>query len=246
MKVDISKILWKSHILIIDYNTLHYTSFDTFRMMLLNAPLAKVLRPEYRSFFRMSIDEQLKFFFMHQTHRDLYQLFTVDAQKEFPMNMYDLLDTYHTFPAHIYTDTDLNRLMRTALQHNTIETVSILRHPSDMSPLHVPDDCKIYRTKGLFNATAISKFIENYHVNAVILDSVDLAMEISEQTERCVFLIGTYQYNFDFDTEQDLRFMRHMDNMNRYEWKKHHEYGRFDPILKLYLPDNKEESTDGR
>lgn len=233
MNTDIPKILWKTHILVIDYNTFHYTSLDVFRTILLNREFADALLPEYRSFFRMRFPQQAKFFFENQTNRDLYQLFSLHAQKQFPMDMYDLIDRYQTFSSRVYTDTDLNTYLHAALQSNTIDKISILRHPDDTTPLNVPGSCRIFRTKGLFNAEIISSFINSNHINAVILDSVDLALEISEKTENVTFLFGTYRYNFEYDHTNGLRYLKRMNDMTTMEIQQKHEYGRFDPIRAL-------------
>lgn len=234
MKVDISKIQWKSHILIIDYNTFHYTSFDVFRAILLNREFARNLLPEYKTFFRMDYTHQMKFFLEHQTERDLYHLFSTNPPKSFPYDMYDLLDAYYTFDGSVITNTDLNTYIGAALESKTIGDISILRHPNDNSKLNVPKGCKVFRTKGLFNADSITKFIEYHRVDAVILDSVDLAIDISENTENTTFIFGSYQYNFFFDQKNQLRFLKRMDDMNRLEYKRHHQYGRFDPIRALH------------
>ena len=234
MRVDISKIQWKSHILIIDYNTFHYTSFDVFRAILLNRDFAKSLLPEYKAFFRMDYMQQVKFFFENQMERDLYHLFSKFPQKKFPYDIYDLLDVYYGFDGSVTTNTDLNTYMGAALGSKTIGDISILRHPDDKSELYVPDDCKIFRTKGLFNTDSIVSFIEHHRVDAVILDSVDLAIDISENTENTTFIFGSYQYNYFFDQKNRLRFLKRMDDMNRLEYNKHHQYGKFDPIRALH------------
>lgn len=142
--------------------------------------------------------------------------------------MYELISAYYSYPASRFTDTDLNSFLRQALETSMISRIFVLRHKLDQSQINVPDDAKVLRTEGMFQAEAIAKLIDENHIDSVILDSVELAMDISAYTSNVSFIFGTYAYNFTTDAE--VNTLKRIDEMTKNEFSRGHEYGLFDPV----------------
>lgn len=241
------KMMDKGRVLVIDYNTLHYTSFDIFRILLLDKDFYKALIPEFRPFLRMKKFDQVDFMYRNQKHTDLYEMFSDIQHREYPYDMCELLERYHKFPAKHYTTTDLGQLLTVGLSSPMISKVGVLRFSGDQSKLNLPETCSTYKTENLFDPEAIANFVNSNHFNTVILDSIDLAVEIAKRTENVTFIFGSYAYNYDYGTldNSPFRSLRRLDETIELEFDKKHEFGRFDPFRSLLTARN-EEKQDGK
>lgn len=240
MDQDFSSIYKKrmmepARILIIDYNTFYYQSFDLFRMLLMNRDWFHRIHPKLREFPLKREFDQLDMFINAQTDRNIFQLFQDGDAKKFPEDINEMLDIFYQYDARKCTETDLGSGLQIALQSKQLDEVYVLRHHTNPIKLKLGSNIKEFRTPNLFDLKSIVNFIETHRINSVILDSLEFALDIAEHTKEMSFLFGTYRYNFDQLTSTNHIIYKNLKKMNDLEITRGHEYGRFEPFSQIQI-----------
>lgn len=240
MDQDFSSIYKKrmmepARILIIDYNTFYYQSFDLFRMLLMNRDWFHRIHPKLREFPLKREFDQLDMFINAQTDRNIFQLFQDGDAKKFPEDINAMLDIFYQYDARKCTETDLGSGLQIALQSKQLDEVYVLRHHTNPIKLNLGSNIKEFRTPNLFDLKSIVNFIETHRINSVILDSLEFALDIAEHTKEMSFLFGTYRYNFDQLTSTNHIIYKNLKKMNDLEITRGHEYGRFEPFSQIQI-----------
>lgn len=240
MDQDFSSIYKKrmmepARILIIDYNTFYYQSFDLFRMLLMNRDWFHRIHPKLREFPLKREFDQLDMFINAQTDRNIFQLFQDGDAKKFPEDINEMLDIFYQYDARKCTETDLGSGLQIALQSKQLDEVYVLRHHTNPIKLNLGSNIKEFRTPNLFDLKSIVNFIETHRINSVILDSLEFALDIAEHTKEMSFLFGTYRYNFDQLTSTNHIIYKNLKKMNDLEITRGHEYGRFEPFSQIQI-----------
>lgn len=240
MDQDFSSIYKKrmmepARILIIDYNTFYYQSFDLFRMLLMNRDWFHRIHPKLREFPLKREFDQLDMFINAQTDRNIFQLFQDGDTKKFPEDINAMLDVFYQYDARKCTETDLGNGLQIALQSKQLDEVYVLRHHTNPIKLNLGSNIKEFRTPNLFDLKSIVNFIEAHRINSVILDSLEFALDIAEHTKEMSFLFGTYRYNFDQLTSTNHIIYKNLKKMNDLEITRGHEYGRFEPFSQIQI-----------
>ena len=240
MDQDFSSIYKKrmmepARILIIDYNTFYYQSFDLFRMLLMNRDWFHRIHPKLREFPLKREFDQLDMFINAQTDRNIFQLFQDGDTKKFPEDINEVLDIFYQYDARKCTETDLGSGLQIALQSKQLDEVYVLRHHTNPIKLNLGSNIKEFRTPNLFDLKSIVNFIEAHRINSVILDSLEFALDIAEHTKEMSFLFGTYRYNFDQLTSTNHIIYKNLKKMNDLEITRGHEYGRFEPFSQIQI-----------
>lgn len=224
-----------ARILIIDYNTFYYQSFDLFRMLLMNRDWFHRIHPKLREFPLKREFDQLDMFINAQTDRNIFQLFQDGDTKKFPEDINAMLDVFYQYDARKCTETDLGNGLQIALQSKQLDEVYVLRHHTNPIKLNLGSNIKEFRTPNLFDLKSIVNFIEAHRINSVILDSLEFALDIAEHTKEMSFLFGTYRYNFDQLTSTNHIIYKNLKKMNDLEITRGHEYGRFEPFSQIQI-----------
>ena len=224
-----------ARILIIDYNTFYYQSFDLFRMLLMNRDWFHRIHPKLREFPLKREFDQLDMFINAQTDRNIFQLFQDGDTKKFPEDINEVLDIFYQYDARKCTETDLGSGLQIALQSKQLDEVYVLRHHTNPIKLNLGSNIKEFRTPNLFDLKSIVNFIEAHRINSVILDSLEFALDIAEHTKEMSFLFGTYRYNFDQLTSTNHIIYKNLKKMNDLEITRGHEYGRFEPFSQIQI-----------
>lgn len=229
------RMMEPARILIIDYNTFYYQSFDIFRMLLMNREWFHQIHPKLREFPLKREFDQLDMFINAQTDRNIFQLFQNGNVMKFPEDIVHMLDILYQYDARKCTETDLGSGLHLALRSKQLEDVYVLRHHTNPIDLKLGPHVKEYRTPNLFDLGSIVQFIQNHHINSVILDSLEFAFEIAEHTKEMSFLFGTYRYNFNQLTSTNHIIYKNLEKMNDLEVTRGHEYGRFEPFSQIQI-----------
>lgn len=232
------EMLSKTNLLILDYNVLRYHSFDWIRYSLLKHENFKRLNPKYIELLNYSDDLTrsvaiAKREITEVNPLDVFSGYISECGKPFPASLsYELVQMFNSDAQHI-TMTDLSYRIGVIFGRNDIHGY-LLKFRSDTKvEYNLPENVEVYESDHILNLSVLLKFIDEHNINAIMVDSVDLAASIAYKTKRqMTFMIANYRYNYDTLLDGSL-MIKGVRNLNALEYIKKHEFGFFDPFCDL-------------
>lgn len=228
----------KTNMLIVDYNVLRYHSFDWIRYKLLD-------RSNFDSFDQKYID--LVKYSDDLSKSVWYAKNTIDDPN--PLNLFNNIDKSIPFPeslnreivnlcksdiqkTHI-TMTDLSYRIGIIFGRNDIHGY-LLKFKSDKDTVYtLPDNVEVYESDNLLNLNVLLRFIKEHNINAIMVDSIDLAASIACKVDhQMTFMIANYRYNYQTLPDGTL-ITKGLRELSALEYNKKHEFGFFDPFCDL-------------
>lgn len=236
VKSNTDKIMSKARILVIDFNTLKY---DTFHMLLLKLFEEKSFmefHAKFPEFAKLSIDEKIKLVHKNCTSRNPYDFIGIN-------NNLSLADAYSEFLGSSARGSD-NNFFRTGMYFgidqasylNPVEKIYILRDVDDeiFRTEYEKSNPKItaYMTSDFFNVDTILRFIEQFRINTIFIDSVCIALKIAEATKDKTIVFGNYAYNYNIEDNSNatVRVLKNAEEFANLEKSNGHEFATFNPF----------------
>ena len=228
-----SSITENTKLLIINYDTMRYHSFDLFRYLLLNRDLFVRIKPEYKLFLKdLEFEYQLNFY--RHTMKDLNPLCNFDYIQYPNTELYfeqKLNDMFNNKRVKI-TPTNLSSQLGISFQRKDINGY-LLQYKNDPYFPEFKNLIKIINSDHVLNMTDAANVILSNNINAVIISSIKLAIELSliliqnNYIRPMSFIIANYQYNYENNKLQDINILNNLEYTYKYE------FGLFDPFSGL-------------
>lgn len=240
------KMLARSRVLIIDFNTLKFDTFDMMSLQLLDKKVFSAFQSQSflsKEFFRGTKQYRIKYAINEVGRRNPADFIlgrTYESDIDEDKQLIDDYATYLNFTTrekHI-TKTDMVVGLETASYMNQIAHIYIVRDIDDTifktAIEKSSNKISVYGTDKIFMRSAESfvDFIERHSIDTIILDSVDMAMNIASKTYEKTFIIGKYMYNFELKpltANKTGKIIRHTDSLSALATERGHEFGMFDP-----------------
>ena len=233
-------MMQNSNILIIDHNVLRFHSFDLFRYLLMEHERFLSLKNAYREFLKMeTVEDQLTYYIKHMDYLDPLMFFDDPKTYKFPDSYLGELKRLLTSKMERTTYTDLRERIGIIFDRRDI-TGEIL-HFTDERNVIQDGRIQVIKNHNLLNANWLADHIVAGGFNAVMVDSIDmavtLAMKISTPT---TFIVANYRYNYIYNEKMEMLIPKGLRFQNILEYKYKHEFGTFDPFTGLIYKRNLE------
>jgi hypothetical protein len=235
------QMLQATRLLILDYDVTRYHSFDLFRYVSLEKELFVNCIPEMKPMYKTRDPyEQLSYYFNHANSLNPYDNFTTTAN----LKVHDMEDKFNPKlkdEALHKTYTDMYHQLGVIFNRSGFAGY-LLRYKNDPHRVPWEDTVKVYTSDHVLELNMAVEIIKKHRINAVILSSVEAAIILCTRLEAdgyhdsISFIIGGYKYNFD-----SRGMIKHIREMNLFEYKRKHEFGIFNPFSGL----TKEVKQDG-
>lgn len=106
----------------------------------------------------------------------------------------------------------------------------VLRDTHETYNMRLPSKTRYFKTYNLWDIATIRQLMSDFDINAVILDSVEIAARLSANTKETTFIFGTYRYNYTVDSKSSAKIYRKFDLLVKSENQLNNEFGMFDPF----------------
>lgn len=226
------QMMQNTRLLIIDYDTFRYTSFDLFRYLLTDRQMFETCDPKMRSLvLHQDFPRQVCRYERGCPHFSPYECFAGHADitlDEYEERLCAQLPKLKTTP------TDLCDRFGVVFERHTI-TGYLLRYTEDTFKLPFDRLVTTYRSHRILDLNKACDIVKKHQINAVMVSSVDLAVVLTAKlqsagvTSPMSFVIGSYAYNM----EPGTGMLRLVPEMLAYEQKFRHEYGMYEPFTNL-------------
>lgn len=224
-----------SNVLIVDHNTIRYHTYDMVMINMLSehaAEMVSSLTPRFQPMITLDTRlERAAFMKQRMANLDLSEVFTVfePCPERYIEHLGWMLKCERECDEtqrHI-TYTQLWQNISPALEK--FDGIFVLRHEYESYDMKLPRKTRYFTTKNLFDSKMILRLINTYNINAVIIDSVEMAAILAASLSNVAFIFGDYRYNYPSDDAADVGLFRSMDILGKTEAQNHIGYGQFDP-----------------
>jgi hypothetical protein len=189
--------------------------------------------------------EQLNYYFNHATSLNPYDNFTTTAN----LKVHEMEDKFNPKlkdEALHTTFTDMYHQLGIIFNRSGFAGY-LLRYKNDQHRVPWEDGVKVYTSDHMLELNMAAAIIKKHRINAVILSSVEAAILLCTKLEAdgyhdaISFIIGGYRYNFD-----EHGMVKHIREMNLFEYQRKHEFGFFDPFSGLTKEENKNDNDTSK
>lgn len=219
-----------TRLMLLDYNVTRFHSFDLFSYLLLNEERFYDTIDELKPFREIpGLMDKIDFLRNTATSFNPYEYFNTVPDDKILALKNGLNDLFNSKLEH-RIPTDLSTRMHVVMQNNNI-TSYIVQHKADKHEPQVPNTAKLVKVDDLFDFDKLITFINQYGINAIMVDSVDTAAYLATKLTAypISFIIANYRYNFENSDKTSKLFLHGLKMLNLLEFKYKHEFGLFDP-----------------
>lgn len=242
MKVDTHvlypEMMKVTNLLIVDYNVLRYHSFDWIRYKMMDLAYFDGLSPSY-SFLKTETNlanmiHMAKNTITSADPMSVFKQWCEPNSHKFPEDLTKELIQMFNSNIERVTMTDLSKRIGIIFGRGDIHGFVVKFKSDKKTEYDLPNNVKIVESDDMFNIDWLLNFIISNNINAVMVDSVDLAIALAMKTPiQTSFMFGTYRYNFQMYYKSDtvhMPIVKGVRQMNVLEFKRKHEFGTFDPF----------------
>ena len=224
----------KTNLLIIDHNTFRYHTYDMLSILLMaKRDIAPMTKEWFHKFFELEPCERTRFLEVNLANLDFSEVFNcMDPDPgAYVKNFRNFLaceNSDEVSKKHI-TMTQLWGNLSPALERNDIN-IFVLRDSNESYDMRLPSKARFFKTEKLWSMNVIRQLMRDFDINAVILDSIEIAAALSARTVDTTYMFGSYRYNYTVDKKTSTTIYRRFDLLVQSENKNHNEFGVFDPF----------------
>ena len=230
------RIKRKTNLLIIDHNTFRYHTYDMLSVLLLaRKKLLPLIKDWFHPFFQLETPaERARFLEVNMANLDFSEVF--NAMEPDPATYIKNFSNFtrceyesdESGRKHI-TMTQLWGNLSPALERGDIN-IFVLRDTHETYNMRLPSKTRYFKTDNLWDLATIRQLMSDFDINAVLLDSIEIAARLSVNTKDTSYIFGTHRYNYAVDNKTSTKIYRKFDLLAQSENKLHNEFGMFDPF----------------